>query len=171
MNTALIYTAPTKIDLSNVTDPTELLKQLPHGTVINEEGPMMPQQMREELLVIFDESIAQIRSNLHKKGRKIKRSFDRSSLKVWEYSPHQTLRNSMEYLFEQMDQLREHIKRGSYAGVILLAPVIRENWTYSFNRVDQELKEPEYNYRNEREKARARQHHIAMWKQRKQQGR
>jgi hypothetical protein len=151
-------------------DVAELLNRLPHGTVINEEMPTMPQEMRDRLLVIIDQSIGQIRSNLYKKERKITRSFDRSSLKIWEYSPHQRLANSLEYLHGQMNDLQEFVKRGSWVGVMLLAPVIRENWTISFKRVDQELLEPRYNWRNERQKAWAKRQVINAWKQRQGSG-
>lgn len=141
------------------------LDRLPQGQLLNDEGPRMPQEMRDRLLVKVDASISQIRSNLFKKERKITKSFDRSSLTIWEYSPHQPLANSLEYLHGQMHQLREFVMQGSFAGVMLLAPVIRENWTYSFAHVDQELKLPRYNVRDEQKKRQAQQFYINRWKQ------
>jgi hypothetical protein len=140
------------------------LDQLPQGQLLNDEGPAMPQEMRDRLLVKVDASISQIRSKLYKKESKIRRSFDRSSLTVWEYSPHQPLSNSLEYLHEQMNRLREFVKQGSWVGVMLLAPVIRENWTISFARVDEALKLPRYNVRDEQKKLQAQQFYINQWK-------
>jgi hypothetical protein len=78
------------------------------------------------------------------------------------------LANSLEYLHGQMNDLREFIEHGSRAGIILLVPLLRQNWTYSFKHVDEELKEPQYNYRDAEQKARGRQRYINAWRARKE---
>jgi hypothetical protein len=146
---------------------SQLMKEGPEtGIVTNEEGPMLPQDFRTELLKIAEEAFSRIRAGILTKERKIIQSFNRSSYREWEFSPHRTLANSLEYLYGQMQDLRGFIEQGSPIGIKVLGQVFRENWTYSFRHVDEELKKPEYNYRNEQQKARARQHHIDAWKAR-----
>jgi hypothetical protein len=151
---------------AETTDVTELLSRLPHGTVLNEDGPMMPQAVRDLLMVKAEIYMGKIRAGIYRKEHKVEKAFDRSSLTIWEFSPHQPLCHSMEFLYGQMDQLRDHIKRGSWAGVKLLLPIITENCTYSFDRVEQELLEPRYHWRDEQQKRQAQQFYINAWKHR-----
>ena len=147
---------------------TELLNEGPDtSTVSNEEGPMLPQDFRDELLKKAEEALSKIEAGIRRKERKIIRSFDRSSYRYWDGSPHQRLANSLEYLYGQTHDLREFMRNSSPTEARVRLRVLENNRKYSFTRVDEALKEPEYNYRNERQKARARRHYIKAARERK----
>jgi hypothetical protein len=128
---------------------------------------MMPQDMRDRLLKVFNIFEGKIARRIKRQENKVENAFKKSSLTIWETSPHQPLCHSMEYLFDQMRELKAHIERGSFAGVRLLFPAIRANWMYSFDRVDQELKHPRYHWRDEQAKRQAQQRFINAYYQSK----
>jgi hypothetical protein len=143
---------------------SELMSEGPDtGKVINEDGPMLSLDARNKISRIIEPVLRRIETGIRRRERAIEDSFNRSSYRYWEDSPHRCLSHSLDYLYHQLRDLRNFVKQGSPTGILGVVRLLPENAAFSFREVDAALKEPLYNYRDEQQKAQARQHYIKAW--------